>query len=174
MIDGHKVLLIAAVDKKNGLGKDGDLAWRLKKEMQHFTQMTTETSDPHKQNMVVMGRSTWESIPEKFRPLPNRRNVVLTHNVEYVADGAEVADSLDSALALADDSIATIFIIGGARVYEEAIHHEKTDGIYLTKIQKNYQCDIFFPEIPEQFAQKQRFGSDEEGGVTFDYYLYTT
>lgn len=173
MYNGHKLYLIAAVDKKFGIGKDRALPWRLKKEMQHFTKVTTTRQNPEKQHMVIMGRSTWESIPEKFRPLPDRNNVILTRDKAYQADNAIVVTSLEDALAVADDTIEEIFFIGGGYVYHETINHPNVDGVYLTKIDYDYSCDTFFPNIPSEFNNVRELGQAEENGVDFAFYLYT-
>ncbi len=165
----QKVYQIVAVDKAMGIGKDGELPWRIKKEIQYFKEVTTKTHDSQKQNMVIMGRTTWESIPEKFRPLPGRMNVILTSQEDFQAPGAKVAHSLNDAIELADEAIETIFLIGGARVFKESL--ESCDGLYVTKIHKVYECDTFFPQIPENFNQ-QHIGQDTENDVDFDYYLY--
>ena len=79
--------------------------------------------------------------------------------------------SYEEALELADETIETIFIIGGAQVFEQALKREETDGAYITHIHQNFDCDTFFPEIPKSY-QKTLLGSDEEGGVKWDYLLY--
>jgi dihydrofolate reductase len=180
MINHHSVYIIAAVDEQFGIGKDNDLAWRLRKELAHFTKTTTTTQDPHKKNMVIMGRSTWESLPEKFRPLPDRMNVVLTRSsvdtqstvptAEYY--GAQLVNSLDAAFALADDTIETLFVIGGASIYAHAISHPAVDGIYLTQIHHTFDCDVFFPRLPPVFSHRTLLGSEEEKNVQFDYVLF--
>ncbi len=178
MINNHAVYLIAAVDKQFGIGKDNDLAWRLRKELAHFTKTTTTTQDPHKKNMVIMGRSTWESLPVAFRPLPGRLNIVLSRSTGSDRDpslqqgGTQVAASLDDALTLADDTIETIFIIGGASVYVQAINHPAVDGIYLTQIHHTFDCDVFFPSLPSIFSRRTMLGSEEEKNVRFDYVLF--
>lgn len=174
-----EVYIIVATDEKGGIGKSGKLSWHFKKEMQFFKEITTSTADSAKQNMVIMGRTTWQSIPEKFRPLPKRKNVILTHQNNFSAPGAQTASSLDNALTLADKNepgspgIEKIFIIGGAKVFAEALKHPSIIGIYLTKIQASYDCDTFLPEIPEKFSNKTIIHTDEENDVKFEYLLYT-
>lgn len=170
---GHPIFFIVAVDEKFGIGKSGTLAWRFKKEMAHFKHTTLQTKDPSKQNMVIMGRTTWESIPEAYRPLPNRKNVVLSREQTYDAPGAVVATSLDAALAQADGSVETVFIIGGGRVFSDSINDTRLDGMYISKIHKNFGCDTFFPAIPPVFATVRTLASDEENGIHFDFLLYT-
>lgn len=172
MINNHKLFIIAACDVKHGLGKNNDLPWRLKKEMQHFTRISSETDSPEKQNMVIMGQKTWESLPKKFRPLPNRKNVVLTFDTEYEAEGATVFNSIEDALHSVDDSIEHIFIAGGASIYKQTITLPEVDGVYLTRIHDDFDCDVFFPEIPDMFKIKQKLGDETENGTEFSFYLY--
>jgi dihydrofolate reductase len=160
-----ELYIIAAVDNNNGIGKDGKLPWHFKKEMAHFKNITMETSDPTKMNMVVMGRTTWESIPDTFRPLPGRLNVVLTRRDEYDAPGARVAHSFDDALKLADDSIEKIFAIGGMDIYTEAMERNDLSGIYLTRIDSEYGVDTYFPGIPGDFSNITPLGYESEDGV---------
>jgi len=115
-----KVALILAVDEKNGIGKNNDLAWRIKADMLYFKDITTATQNENKQNAVIMGRKTWESIPEKFRPLPKRKNIVLSR--QYFDETLSFT-SIESALAELekDDEVENIFIIGGAQIYNETV-----------------------------------------------------
>ncbi|KAH9628953.1 hypothetical protein HF086_016665 [Spodoptera exigua] len=114
-----KLNLIAAACENMGIGVNGALPWRLKKEMAYFTTMTTKVKDPSKVNAVIMGRRTWDCIPDKYRPLSDRVNIVLTHNVDAVKEKA-------------------------------AMTHPNCGKIYLTEIQKSFDCDTFFPNIDKQ------------------------
>lgn len=173
MPSGQRIFFIVAVDEQFGIGKNGTLPWRFKKEMAHFKRTTLATQDPNKQNMVIMGRTTWESIPAAHRPLPDRTNVVLSREQSYAASGAVVATSLDDAFGQADDTIETVFIIGGGRVFKDSINDARLDGLYITKIHKDFGCDTFFPSIPPAFAAVRTLGSEEEADVHFDFLLYT-
>ena len=168
-----EIYLIAAADLNNGIGINGVMPWDLKEDMKHFQKITRDTQDFEKQNMVIMGRTTWESIPEAHRPLKGRKNVVLTRSADYPINGAILAHSLDEAIEMADEGIESIFIIGGANVYAQAITREDVTGVYLTRIQKEYECDAFFPEIPERFSQKTILSSGEEDGIKFDFELHS-
>jgi len=167
----HQIFISVAVDKKNGIGKDGKLPWHFSKELKYFKKLTSKTKDSSKQNMVIMGRKTWESIPEKYRPLPNRKNVVLTRNKDYKAEGAEIANSLDNAFLLANDKIESIFIIGGAQIFKESFEHKALDGVFLTTIDKTFNCDTFLGTIPARFNKWKGRGEDEEKDVKFQYLL---
>ncbi len=172
MINDHKIYIVVATDQKLGIGKDGKMPWHLKSELKYFQEVTTKTEDPNKQNMVLMGRTTWESIPSSHRPLPGRRNVVLTRNPEYKTEGAEVQYSMEDALNLADDNIENIFVIGGGKVFEEILTYPTLDGIYLTHIHEKFECDTFFPILPEVFSGSENLGEGDEGGLRFNYLFY--
>ncbi|MBD3330764.1 dihydrofolate reductase [Candidatus Peregrinibacteria bacterium] len=167
-----KVYLIVAVDENFGIGKDKRMCWHLSSEMKFFKETTSKTENPDKINMVLMGRTTWESLPRKFRPLKGRMNVVLTRNPQYHADGGAVVNSYEEALELSEDkNIESIFVIGGAGVYKSVLDHPSITGIYLTKIKHEYECDTFFPEIPKNFNKKTKLRSEIEDGIKYHVYL---
>jgi dihydrofolate reductase len=166
------VYIVVAADQNRGIGIDGELPWRLKDDMRFFKEVTTKTKDKDKQNMVIMGRTTWESIPEDHRPLSGRKNVILTRNPSYPVDGSLRAASLHEAIEMADDSIETCYIIGGGSVYQQIINDPLLTGIYLTRIKKIYKCDTFFPSIPEKFSKVTNLGEREEEGIKYEYLLY--
>ncbi len=150
--------IIVAVDQDNGIGKDGKLPWHLKGDLAHFKEITTSTKDPTKQNAVIMGRKTWESLPEKFRPLSNRINFVLSKQPQRLDLPADVfrAQSLEEALeeianARLSQKIESVFVIGGGQIFEEAIKLSHCRRIHLTKILSNFACQNFFPKIPRDF-----------------------
>ena len=149
--------LIVAVCRGNGIGKNNQLPWRLKSELAHFARMTKSTIDFSKKNAVIMGRNTWESLPQRVRPLKNRINIVLTRTKtrEEITDQEDVlvAASYGEALDLVDkmsDKVESCWIIGGSAVYQEAMDSPRLDKIYITKIMKDYDCDTFFPSINTQ------------------------
>src|SRR3989338_9510384 len=117
----HKIYLIAAADLKNGIGIGGKLPWNLKGDMAFFQKTTIKGADCQRRNMVIMGRNTWESIPEEHRPLAGRKNVVLSRNKEMKIKGVEMVSSLEKAIDMADERVEDIFIIGGAKVFEQAL-----------------------------------------------------
>jgi len=179
--------LIVAACEGNGIGKSGNLPWRLKSEMAYFAKMTKTTEDSTKKNAVIMGRKTWQSIPEKFRPLKERLNVVLsTQSKQDVVGGDSpdvvVCNSLEEAFssveaAALDNKIESCWIIGGSSVYEEALKHPKLDKVYLTKILKEFDCDTFFPSLDEKqwkIVQEKDVPNDiqEENDIQFKYCVY--
>jgi dihydrofolate reductase len=139
-----KVKLIVAMDRERGIGKNNDLMWHLAADMKFFRETTTS-------HIVVMGRKNWDSIPEKFRPLPNRENVILTRNEQFVAENATVFHSLESCLSwYSGEDEKIVFIIGGGEIYRQAIALNCIDEMYITHVDAVYGADTFFPEFDEE------------------------
>jgi dihydrofolate reductase len=136
-----KVALIVAMDLERGIGKNNDLMWHLPADMLFFRQTTLG-------HVVVMGRKNYESIPEKYRPLPERENVVLTRNTDYQAEDCLVFNSLESCLNhYKNEENKTVFIIGGGEIYKMALELNCIDEMYISHINKAYSADTFFPEF---------------------------
>ena len=133
-----EIVIIVAVAKNRVIGKDNQLIWNIPADMAHFKTLTAG-------HTVVMGRKTWESLPPRFRPLPGRRNIVISRQADYAAPGAELANSLEDGLALAAAD-ATVFIIGGAEIYQQAL--PLADRLEITEVELNPEGDSWFPEIP--------------------------
>jgi dihydrofolate reductase len=131
------VTLIWAQATNGVIGRDGGLPWHLPEDLAEFKRRTTGQT-------VVMGRRTWESLPAKFRPLPGRRNVVLTRDRSWSADGAQVVHDLASALT------GDVFVIGGAAVYREALPY--ADRVLRTEIDLAVDGDAFAPHLGAQWA----------------------
>ena len=138
-----KVSLIVAMDLERGIGKNNDLMWHLPADMKFFR----ETTSGH---IVVMGRKNYESIPEKFRPLPNRENVVLSRNTDFIANGCEVFHSLPDCLEnYRNETERTVFIIGGGQIYKDALETGAVDEMYITEVSHAFDADTFFPQFDE-------------------------
>jgi dihydrofolate reductase len=134
--------LVWAQDRHGGIGLDGGLPWHLPEDLAHFRR-TTGTAP------VVMGRSTWESLPARFRPLPGRPNTVLSRSHGYDAPGARVVGSLADALPGPDDP--GTWVIGGAQVYSAAL--AVADVLVVTTVDVDARADTFAPCIGESWAQ---------------------
>ena len=171
-MSSKKIYIIVATDKNNGIGKDGTLPWHFSKDMDLFMNTTMETIEFGKKNMVIMGRKTWESIPEKFRPLQNRLNAIITRNSNYQAKDALICGSLGEAIRKAElnEEVESIFIIGGSEIYEMAI--DIANGIYKTEIDAEYECDTFFPDHKSQYVLQDKLGGEDEKGVHFEFNFY--
>ncbi len=155
--------LIAAVARNGVIGKDNQLLWHLPGDMRHFRETT-------RGKPVIMGRKTWESLPEKFRPLPGRLNIVVSRDQRYAAPGATLAGSLEDAIEIAGNA-EEAFIIGGAELYRQAMPF--ADRLYLTEIAADYSGDTWFPEIlPEDWQETSRSQPVEEAGLVYTFALY--
>ncbi|USN58772.1 MAG: dihydrofolate reductase [Candidatus Peribacteria bacterium] len=172
--------MILAVDDHNGLGRNNDLAWKLKAEMKYFKETTTNTKDLGKLNAVVMGRRTWESIPAKFRPLPNRINCILSRSLNSESTDSQIDDfvlyfqSLDHCLKELQkkDNIEEIFIIGGGQLYNSVLRDPRLKTIYITRVHGDHHCDVFFDGVPDDFTLETESEAQEENGVTFRFQVW--
>lgn len=157
MLAGKKLKLIVAVSENNVIGtSDGKIPWQglVPSDMARFVELTTEPGS----NSVVMGRVTWETIPERFRPLPNRENIVITRNLSFDPGNSSViiANSLKNAVKMA--SSRTVWIMGGAQIYGEALPY--VDEMHITKIHGTFIGGVRFPPCGSRWVvvQKKIFG----------------
>lgn len=138
------VSLIVAKARNNAIGKDNRLLWHLPADMKFFR----ETTSGH---CIITGRKNFESIPEKYRPLANRTNIVVTRNKEYPQSGIELTHSLESALEFAKKLGETeVFIIGGGQIYKEAIEKDLVHRMYITEVDAEFEADTFFPDFSKE------------------------
>ena len=136
-----KVALIVAMDLERGIGKNNDLMWHLPNDMKFFKDTTQN-------EIVVMGRKNYDSIPLKYRPLANRENVVLTRSVGFEAEDCKVFNSLEDCMkSYKGETDRTVFIIGGGQIYNLALEAGIIDTMYITHINHTYGADTFFPEF---------------------------
>lgn len=162
------IKLIVAVDEDYGIGKNNDLMWHLPADMKFFR----ETTSGH---VVVMGRKNYESIPEKFRPLPNRENVVLTRNAQFQAPGCLVFHSLEACLQHYSETDKTVFIIGGGQIYQEALDAGVVEEMWITHVAKTFGADTFFPRFDEAVWNAEmivKHPIDEKNAFAFEIVRY--
>ena len=169
--------IIAALDQDRGIGKNGTMPWQLSADLKHFKEITTAHAGSPL-NVVIMGRKTWESIPEQFRPLPGRHNVVITSQQDYPLPGnVEKVGSLDAAISkfchASSDASGDVFVIGGAGIFSAAIVHPLCTKLYLTEIYDRFDCDAFFPGIPSCFIETQRSPRLQENKKMFSFLSLT-
>lgn len=155
-----EIAIIAAVGKNMELGRNNDLIWHFKEDMKFFRETTTG-------NTVVMGRKTFESLP---LALPNRRNIVITSNKNYTAEGAEVVGSVEEAVAKTKND--NVFVIGGGKVYAEFL--SCADKLYLTEIDAVCDgADVFFPKFDKSRYTAEKLTDFFADGIHFSHILYT-
>lgn len=155
------ISMIAAVGKNLELGKNNDLIWHFKEDMKFFKETTMG-------HPVIMGRKTFESLP---KALPGRKNIVISANPEYKADGAEVVTSVEEAIKLAKTEDTDAFVIGGGRIYTEFLPY--ADNLYLTEI--NAECpdaETYFPDFNKNDYIKEIVNFYDVDGTEFYHVIY--
>lgn len=158
-----RLSLVAALARGGVIGRCGALPWHLPEDLARFRELTMG-------HPVVMGRRTWDSLPARFRPLPGRRNVVVTRNGTWAAAGAERARSLDDALELLADA-PQAFVIGGAELFAAAL--PLADELLLTEIDAEFEGDAFFPAWdPAAFEEMSREPHVSGDGTRFAFVSY--
>ena len=157
------ISLIAALAQNRAIGKNGQLLWHLPEDMRHFRETT-------RGKPVIMGRKTWESLPDSFRPLPGRHNIVVSRNPAYQAPGATLVSSLEDAIREAGEAVE-VFVIGGAELYRQAL--PVAARLYLTEIAQDFAGDAFFPDVPpEDWEEISRKAQQGTSGPIFSFVVY--
>ena len=157
------ISLVVAVAQNRAIGKDNHLLCHLPEDMRHFREVTLGRP-------VIMGRKTWESLPEAFCPLPGRNNIVVSRNADYDAPGAVLAASLEEAMAKAENAVE-IFVIGGAELYNQAL--PLANRLYLTELANDFAGDSWFPAIlPGDWQEVSRSQPVEEAGLSYAFVVY--
>jgi dihydrofolate reductase len=157
-----KLTIVAAIGKNRELGKNNDLIWHLPADLKHFKSLTTGAP-------IIMGRKTYESIG---RPLPNRKNIIISRNPELQIPGCFCYTTIaDAKASLAEGENA--FLIGGGQLYKQYIN--EMDQLEITEVKESFDADIFFPEIDQNIWMEQnRIAnfSDEKNPHDFDFVTY--
>ncbi|TAA72319.1 dihydrofolate reductase [Planococcus salinarum] len=154
------ISLMVAHDPKHVIGRDNQLPWHIPEDLAYFKKHTVGKG-------IVMGRNTFESIG---RPLPKRRNIVVTRNKDLQIEGADVVHSLETAVRLAEEFHEEVMIIGGEQIFRSIL--PQADRLYITLIHKEFEGDTFFPDYGqgwELVSESERFESD---GIPFSYLIF--
>lgn len=186
-----KIHMILALDSKNGLWKNEDLAWRISKDMKYFKEVTTwiipsafqaaslksKGSIENKQNAVLMWRKTWDSIPEKYRPLPGRINAILSRSYAPEDDYWNICkySSFENAIEKLSnrEDVENIFIIGWAEIYNLALECNALETLYLTRVEGDYDCDVFMDIDFTKFEEASIWEWQEsKKGIKFRFEVY--
>lgn len=162
-----KISLIAAVAENRVIGRDNDLPWHLPDDMKFFMETT-------KGHYVILGRKNYESLPPKYKPLPNRTNIIVTRQKNFEAPGCLVVHDIEEAIAMArDNGEQEAMVIGGSEIYALAL--PSADRLYLTEIKAHVDGDVHFPEFDrEKWKEISRITheKDERHKYAFDFVLY--
>jgi dihydrofolate reductase len=157
------ISIIVAVSEDWGIGKDNELLWHISEDLKRFKKLTSG-------NAVIMGKKTWESLPR--RPLPGRKNIVLTDDPHESIENSVTAYSIDDALDKCGPA-EEIFIIGGGSIYRQFM--PIADRLFITHVHKKAPADIFFPEIDRsvwEIIEKEEFKTDESNNIHYTYTIY--
>jgi dihydrofolate reductase len=156
--------LIFARAANGVIGKDNALPWHLPEDMAHFKRTTLG-------HPVIMGRKTWDSLPERFRPLPGRTNIVVTHNPAWLAEGALRASSLQEALSLCPAEATDAWVIGGAQIYAAAL--PLASSAVVTEIAQEFEGDAHAPTFGPEWLESAREQHTSANGLPFAFVTYT-
>ncbi|HYD74598.1 dihydrofolate reductase [Ramlibacter sp.] len=157
-----KLGLVYARARNGVIGKDGVLPWHLPEDLAHFRKVTLGSP-------VIMGRRTWDSLPERFRPLPGRTNVVVTRQPDWAAAGALRAGSLAEALALCAPAVHA-WVIGGAEILREALPLAQVAEV--TEIDADFEGDVHAPALPDDWIELERAEHVSASGLRFAFVTY--
>lgn len=162
------VTLIAAMTKNRAIGANGTLPWKqVKTDLDHFRSVT-------RGKPVIMGRKTYESLPDGRRPLPGRLNVVLSRDASYVAPGSTVVSTMEEAIHIAEQNNPDVYVIGGEGVFRDSL--SLADAIYLTEVDAEIEGNAFFPEFDASewdLASEEPFEKSETNEYSGVIRLYT-
>jgi dihydrofolate reductase len=158
------ITLVVAMDAARGIGIDNALPWHLPEDLAHFKRVTTG-------HPIIMGRKTFDSIG---RPLPNRRNIVITRAADVAEilqrDGVDAVGSLAAAIALVDGAPACI--IGGAQIFAQAMEQDLATRMIVTEIAATFDCDTFFPPLPAGWLEVARERHQSASGIAYSFVTY--
>ena len=157
-----KLGLMWAQARNGVIGKGGVLPWHLPEDLAHFKRTTMGAP-------VIMGRKTWDSLPPRFRPLPGRRNVVITRDAQWRAEGAEHATTLDQAIALCGDA-PVAWVTGGAEIFRLAI--PRADLAVVTEIDADFEGDVHAPALGAGWRETARERHRSATGIPFSFVTY--
>lgn len=164
-----KVSLIVAKAENEAIGKDNDLIWHLRDDMRYFSKTT-------KGHHVIMGRKNYDSIPDKYRPLPDRTNVIVTRNTDFEAKDCVVVNSIKEGLEIAEkNGDEEAFIIGGGQIYKTSLEENMLDKLYITYVHHSFDADVFFPEYDKSNWKKTSeifHPKDEKHDYSFSFITY--
>ena len=158
-----KLGVIYARARNGVIGKDNAMPWHLPEDLAHFKQTTLGAP-------VIMGRKTWDSLPPRFRPLPGRRNIVISRQADWHADGAERAPTLEEAIALCGD-VPAVWVVGGAEIYKLAVPHAQV--AVVTEIDADFEGDAFAPQLGPQWQEAARERHVSKTGLGYSFVTYT-
>ena len=166
--------IIVAVSKNYGIGKNNDIPWHFKSDLKHFAKLTKNTNN----KVLIMGKNTWESLP--IKPLQKRHNLILTKTLDindnyngYITKSFNNEENLFEYIK--KSNYENIWVIGGEKIYNLFLEKNIVDNVYLTYIDKDYECDVYFPNVEnnDNFVLKEIIKEETQDDVKLIYKLYS-
>ena len=160
--------IIVAATKNMGIGFENKLPWYLKNELKYFKKKTIGDGN----NLIVMGKNTWNSLPKK--PLPFRSSCVISSTLDNNLEDTKIVKNKKEFENLVSQSFfSNIWIVGGESIYKQFINEPYVNNVYLTQIEDEFKCDTFFPEIPNNFYLKKQSDMKVENNIHYKYKLFS-
>jgi len=158
--------IIVAMCKNRGIGFKNTIPWYLPTDLERFKDLTTSQSRVLINN-VIMGRKTWDSLPKKVKPLPKRKNIIISSKKNIINNkNVVIHNNIES---IKEYNSVNTWIIGGNAIYKYCLDHNLVNNIFLTVIHDEYKCDVFFPELPENFKLHIETPIEIENNIRFNY-----
>ena len=162
------ISIIVAVASNRAIGKDNQLLWHMPADMKFFKEKTLG-------HPVISGRKNFLSIPEKYRPLSGRTNIIVTNDKSFIYDGIIICYSIEEAIELAKKENKEVFIIGGGQIYKYALQNNLCNKMYVTEIHHEFEADVFFPEVNLDLwieMDRKDYNADEKNPYNFSFVTY--
>jgi dihydrofolate reductase len=161
---------VVAADLDEGIGAAAGIPWKLPSDLAHLKRLTTDSAVPGTRNAVVMGRKTWDTLPDRWRPLPGRFNVVVSRQRHLaMPEGVVLAPTLENALVAARGAadVERIFVLGGGDIYRQSFGFAGCRRIYPTRVLGRFPCETFLAPIPSRFRRTSLLSEGEDGGLGY-------
>ena len=159
--------IIVAMCKNGGIGFKNTIPWYLSSDLQRFKYLTTSYE---KTNNVIMGRKTWDSLPNKFKPLPKRKNIIISSKNDIIEqENVIVYNDINLIKNHYKELNKNTWIIGGTQIYKYALENDLVNTILITVIDNDFECDVFFPKIPSKFQLRYETPYKLENNIIYKY-----
>ncbi len=159
--------IIVAMCKNRGMGFKNTIPWHLSSDLQRFKYLTTSFEN---KNNVIMGRKTWDSLPNKYKPLPKRKNIIISSKKDIIKqENVIVYNDINLIKNHYTEINKNTWIIGGTQIYNYALENDLVKSILVTVIDNEFECDVFFPEIPSKFQLKHESPYKLENNIIYKY-----
>ena len=159
--------IIVAMCKNRGIGFQNTIPWHLSADLQRFKYITTSYEN---KNTIIMGRKTWDSLPDKYKPLPKRKNIIISSKKDIIKQkNVIVYNDINLIKNHYTEINKNTWIIGGTQIYNYALENDLVKSILVTVIDNEFECDVFFPEIPSKFQLKHESPYKLENNIIYKY-----